>query len=69
MIREKGMTLLEVMIAIAILTIMMTLAWSTIGNTSEGKKTFEHFEQRNHELRMAMNRIVVMARAYSRRFR
>jgi general secretion pathway protein J len=57
-IRQRGMTLLEVMIAIAILTIMMTLAWSTIGNTSEGKKTFEHYEQRNHELRMAMSRIV-----------
>lgn len=56
--REAGLTLLEVMIAIAVLVIMMTLAWQTIGNTSEARKKFERYEQRNHELRMAMNRIV-----------
>ncbi len=54
----RGMTLLEVMISIAILVIMMTLAWRTIANTSDGKKTFERYEQRNHELRMAMGRVV-----------
>jgi general secretion pathway protein J len=53
-----GMTLLEVMIAIAILGVMMTLAWKTIANTSESKKTFEQYEERNHELRMALGRIV-----------
>jgi type II secretory pathway component PulJ len=56
--REVGMTLLEIMISIAILVIMMTLAWKTIANTSETKKTFEHYEERNHELRMALGRIV-----------
>ena len=55
---QAGLTLLEVMIASAVLVIMMTLAWRTIGNTSEAKKKFERYEQRNHELRMAMNRIV-----------
>jgi prepilin-type N-terminal cleavage/methylation domain-containing protein len=55
---QAGMTLLEVMIAIAILVIMMTLAWRTIANTSESKKTFERYEERNHELRMALGRIV-----------
>ena len=55
--REAGLTLLEVMIASAVLVIMMTLAWRTIGNTSEAKKKFEKYEQRNHELRMAMKRI------------
>jgi prepilin-type N-terminal cleavage/methylation domain-containing protein len=55
---QAGMTLLEIMIAIAILVVMMTLAWTTIANTSESKKTFEAYEERNHELRMAMNRIV-----------
>jgi prepilin-type N-terminal cleavage/methylation domain-containing protein len=55
---QAGMTLIEVMIAIAILVIMMTLAWKTIANTSESKKIFERFEERNHELRMALGRIV-----------
>lgn len=54
---HAGMTLLEVMLAIAILTIMMTLAWKTIANTSESKKVFEQYEERNHELRMALGRI------------
>src|SRR5690349_17445105 len=54
---QAGLTLLEVMIASAVLVIMMTLAWRTIGNTSEAKKKFEKYEQRNHELRMAMKRI------------
>jgi type II secretory pathway component PulJ len=49
---------MEVMISVAILVLMMTLAWKTIMSTSESKKTFEHYEERNHELRMAMGRIV-----------
>ena len=56
--REAGLTLLEVMIASAVLVIMMSLAWRTIANTSESRKKFEKYEARNHELRMAMNRIV-----------
>jgi prepilin-type N-terminal cleavage/methylation domain-containing protein len=55
---QAGMTLLEIMIAIAVLVVMMTLAWRTIANTSESKKVFEHYEERNHELRMALGRIV-----------
>ena len=55
---QAGMTLIEVMIAIAILVIMMALAWKTIANTSESKKQFERYEERNHELRMALGRIV-----------
>jgi len=55
---QAGMTLLEVMIAVAILVIMMTLAWKTIANTSESKKVFEKYEERNHELRMALGRVV-----------
>lgn len=55
---QAGMTLLEVMIAVAILVIMMSLAWKTIANTSESKKVFEKYEERNHELRMALGRIV-----------
>jgi hypothetical protein len=49
---------MEVMIASAIMVSMMALAWRTIGNTSESRRTFEHYEERNHELRMAMGRVV-----------
>jgi prepilin-type N-terminal cleavage/methylation domain-containing protein len=55
---QAGMTLLEVMIASAVLVIMMALAWKTIMNTSNSRKTFEKFEERNHEIRMAMGRVV-----------
>ena len=55
---QAGMTLLEIMIAIAILAVMMSLAWKTIANTSESKKVFERYEERNHELRMALGQIV-----------
>ena len=55
---QAGMTLMEIMIAIAILVVMMTLTWKTIANTSESKRTFEKYEERNHELRMAMGRLV-----------
>jgi type II secretory pathway component PulJ len=55
---QVGLTLLEVMIAIAVLVLMMSLAWRTISNTSDSRRRFEAYEQRNHELRMAMNRIV-----------
>ncbi len=56
--RQLGLTLIEVMIASAIMVIMMGLAWRTISNTSDTKRTFEKYEQRNHELRMAMSRVV-----------
>jgi prepilin-type N-terminal cleavage/methylation domain-containing protein len=55
--REAGMTLLEILIAMAIMVTMMALAWQTIGNTGEVKRKFEAFEERNHELRMAVGRI------------
>lgn len=51
------MTLIEVMIASAIMVVMMTLAWRTISNTQQTGRTFTHFEERNHELRMALGRI------------
>lgn len=56
--RHGGLTLIEVMIASAVMVIMMALAWRTISNTSASKKTFEKYEERNHEIRMAMGRVV-----------
>jgi prepilin-type N-terminal cleavage/methylation domain-containing protein len=55
---ERGLTLIEVMIASAVMVIMMALAWRTISNTSDTRRTFEKYEERNHELRMAMARVV-----------
>jgi prepilin-type N-terminal cleavage/methylation domain-containing protein len=56
--REAGLTLVEVMIACAILAVMMTLAWKTISNTSTARREFAAYETRNHELRMTLGRVV-----------
>jgi len=55
---QRGMTLLEIMIAIAILVMMMTIAWRMIASTSASRRGVERYEERNHELRMAMSRVV-----------
>lgn len=55
---QAGLTLIEVMIASAILVVMMLLAWRTIKNSSTSKATFERFEERNHEIRQALARVV-----------
>ena len=55
---QRGMTLLEIMVACAILVAMMALAWTTISNASSSRRTYEQYEQRNHELRVAMGRMV-----------
>lgn len=54
---QAGMTLMEVMIATAVLVIMMTLAWKTISNTNEARRSTGVYAERNHELRMALGRI------------
>ena len=58
MTRERGMTLLEVMIALAIMSVMLVLAWKTVSNTTDSRRTVEQYEERNHELRNAMGRMV-----------
>jgi len=54
---QSGMTLMEVMIALAIMVAMMALAWKTINSTGDRRRRFEDYEARNHELRMALGRI------------
>jgi general secretion pathway protein J len=51
------MTLLEVMIASAVMVVMMTLAWKTISNTNDARRSTGIYAERNHELRMALGRI------------
>jgi prepilin-type N-terminal cleavage/methylation domain-containing protein len=55
---QRGFTLIEVMISIAILSLMMTLAWATTSQTGKAKRTFEDLERRNHEIRVALARVV-----------
>lgn len=55
---QAGLTLMEVMIASATMVIMMALAWRTIANTSDSRRTFGKYQERNHELRMALGRAV-----------
>lgn len=55
---QAGLTMLEVMIASATMVIMMSLAWRTISNTSDSRRTFGKYQERNHEIRMALGRTV-----------
>ncbi|MEZ4401702.1 MAG: type II secretion system protein GspJ [Kofleriaceae bacterium] len=54
---RRGMTLIEIMIAMAILGLMMTIAWATIKSASDARITFEALEERNQEVRMGMARL------------
>jgi type II secretory pathway component PulJ len=56
--RQAGMTLIEILIATAVLVGMMGLAWTTISNTGEVRRTMIGVEERNHELRIATARVV-----------
>jgi general secretion pathway protein J len=56
--RERGMTLMEIMIAMAILAFMMAMVYSTISNTTRTKGTYEDLEARMHEVRVGMARVV-----------
>jgi prepilin-type N-terminal cleavage/methylation domain-containing protein len=55
---QAGLTLIEVMIASAVMVMMMTLAWRTISNTSETRRSSGTYQERNHELRLALGRVV-----------
>lgn len=48
------MTLIEVLIAMAILAFMMAIAWVTTTSSATAKKRFENVQERNHEIRVAM---------------
>jgi general secretion pathway protein J len=56
--RQAGLTLIEIMIASMVMVIMMTLAWRTISNTSDARRNFGRYQERNHEIRMALGRAV-----------
>lgn len=55
---QAGLTLIEVMVSSAVMVVMMMLAWGTISGTIDSKRTFEKYAERNHEMRMALGRVV-----------
>jgi general secretion pathway protein J len=56
--RRAGITLIEVMVAMAILAIVSTLLYTGFVQTANNKKRIEGDLARNHEVRMALERIV-----------
>ena len=56
--RQRGLTLIELMIAMAIMGLMMMLAWTTIHSAGNARTDFEAIEDRNNEVRVAMARMV-----------
>lgn len=55
---QAGMTLLELMVATAVMTSMMFVTWSVITNTAEAKRSVEAQLERDHEIRVALDRII-----------
>jgi general secretion pathway protein J len=55
--RDGGFTLLEIMIAVAILAVMMAIAWGGIVQTIGAKRHYGAQQDRYREARMAMTRI------------
>lgn len=54
---EQGITLLELMMALAILAVMMLLTWSSTRSATDAKKAVEKSQARNHEIRLALSRM------------
>lgn len=54
---QGGFTLIEVMVAMAILAFMMAIAWGTSRQTVKAKKYYEKVQDRYHEARVAMARL------------
>ncbi len=55
---QSGMTLMEIMVSMAIMVSMLTIAWSTFSGGLSLKRDSEAINERFHELRVAMARMV-----------
>jgi general secretion pathway protein J len=55
--RQRGFTLIELTISLGIIAFMVLTAWAVISGTTTTKKYAERVQMRNHEIRIAMNRM------------
>jgi len=55
---EAGMTLMEIMIAVAILAFMMALIWTTLSRTGRTARSYEASVDRATELRVGLGRVL-----------
>jgi general secretion pathway protein J len=54
---QAGMTLIEVLIALAMVGFMLVMAWSTTSSVADAQRFFEDVQERNHEIRVALTRM------------
>lgn len=54
---QRGFTLMEVALAVAILGVMATLTWGSIARTFDAYETVTGIDARYHNVRVAMNRM------------
>lgn len=54
---REGVTLIEILVAMAIMAILMTMMYSGFVQTANNKKRVEERLNRNHEIRMALERM------------
>ncbi|MDH5673460.1 MAG: prepilin-type N-terminal cleavage/methylation domain-containing protein [Myxococcales bacterium] len=55
--QRRGITLIEVMVAMAILAIVATLMYTGFAQTARNKRRIEHEVDRHHEIRLGLERI------------
>ena len=55
--RQRGFTLVEMLISLAIIGFMMLIAWSSIIQTTRAKKHYEGVQDRYREVRVALGRL------------
>ena len=55
---RRGMTLIEIMIAISILAIVIGMAWGSFGMVSTQQERIQGINDRLHEVEQAVNRMV-----------
>lgn len=55
--RDAGFTLIEVMLALAILTFVTSIMWGTFSQTAADKRALESAQERTHTVRVALMRM------------
>ena len=55
--RDAGFTLIEVMLALAILTFVTAIMWGTFSQTAADKRALESAQERTHTVRVALMRM------------